>query len=132
MRRTVLSNRADLARLQVPQPLPAKLAALLVPGAIESDHVRVRVEPEIGRGPLRDRDRPGLCAQGALPSRTLGVERVHRLHEDAREVAEQRAVLSEPPAPPERERQHHCRSPLCGGRTRSIRFAAVALGHTRG
>ena len=34
---------ADLARLQVPQPLPAKLAALLVPGAIESDQVQVRV-----------------------------------------------------------------------------------------
>ena len=43
---------ADLARLQVPQPLPAQLAALLVPGSIESDHVQVRVEPQIGRGPL--------------------------------------------------------------------------------
>ena len=36
-------NGADLARLQVPQPLPAQLAALLVPGAIESDQVQVRV-----------------------------------------------------------------------------------------
>jgi hypothetical protein len=97
---------ADLARLQVGEPLPAQLAALLLPGAIESDHVQVRVQPQIGRGPLHDRDRPGLCAQGALPSRTLGVERVHRLHEDAREVAEQRPVLGQPPAPRERERQH--------------------------
>jgi hypothetical protein len=32
-----LEHGADLARLQVPQPLPAKPAALLVPGAIESD-----------------------------------------------------------------------------------------------
>jgi hypothetical protein len=44
-----LENGADLARLQVREPLPAKLAALLVPGAIESDHVQVRAEPQIGR-----------------------------------------------------------------------------------
>jgi len=36
---------------------------------------------------------PVFYAQHALPSRTLGVERVHPLHQDAREVAEQRAVL---------------------------------------
>jgi hypothetical protein len=28
----------------VAEPLPAKLAALLMPGAIESDHVQVRVD----------------------------------------------------------------------------------------
>ena len=39
-------NGADLARLQVPEPLPAQLAALLVPGAIESDHVQVRIQPK--------------------------------------------------------------------------------------
>ena len=46
-----LEHGADLARLQVPEPLPAQLVALLVPGAIESDQVQVGVEPEIRRSP---------------------------------------------------------------------------------
>ncbi len=75
-----LEHGADLARLQVGESLPAELAALLVPGAVESDQVQVRIEPEIGRRPLHDRDRAGLRAHGALPSRALGVERLHRLH----------------------------------------------------
>ncbi len=39
-----LEHGPDLARLQVGEPLPAQLAALLVPGAIESDQVQVRVD----------------------------------------------------------------------------------------
>jgi hypothetical protein len=39
-----LEHGADLARLQVGEPLPAQLAALLVQGAIESDQVQVRVD----------------------------------------------------------------------------------------
>jgi hypothetical protein len=48
-----LGHDADFARPQLPEPLPVELAALLVPGAIESDQVQVRVEPQIGRDPLR-------------------------------------------------------------------------------
>jgi hypothetical protein len=40
---------ADLARLQVAEPLPEELAALLVPGAVEGDQVQVRIEPQICR-----------------------------------------------------------------------------------
>ena len=39
-----LEHGADLARLQVPEPLPAQLGAPLVPGAIESHQVQVRVD----------------------------------------------------------------------------------------
>ena len=39
-----LEHIAHLAALQMPEPLPAKLGALLVPGAIEDDHVQMRVE----------------------------------------------------------------------------------------
>jgi hypothetical protein len=37
----------------VPEPLPAQLAALLVPGAIESGQVQVRVEPQRGFAGVR-------------------------------------------------------------------------------
>jgi hypothetical protein len=68
-----LENGPDLGRLQVAEPLPEELAALLVPGAVEGDQVQLRVQSEIRRGPLHGRDRASLCAQGALPSRTPGV-----------------------------------------------------------
>jgi hypothetical protein len=43
-----LEHIAHLAGPQMPEPLPAKLGALLVPGAIEQDHVQMRVEPQRG------------------------------------------------------------------------------------
>jgi len=72
-----------------------------VPRTIEEHRVQMGIEPHVGRRPLHGRDRPGLGTQGALPLRTLGVERLHRLQEDARELAKERAVLGEPPPPRE-------------------------------
>jgi len=57
-----LENIAHLAGLQMPETLPDKLGALLVPGAIENDCVQMWVEPEVGRCPLHDGDRGGLRA----------------------------------------------------------------------
>jgi hypothetical protein len=101
-----LEHGTDLARLHVPEPLPAELAALLIPGAIENDRVQVGIEPHVGRRPLHRSDSAGLRAEVALPGRARGVERVHRLYEDAREPAEERAVLCEPSPPRERKGQH--------------------------
>lgn len=44
---------------------------------------------------LRTTVPPSRCIQGALPSRALGVERMHRRHGDAREAVEQRAILGQ-------------------------------------
>jgi hypothetical protein len=38
-----LEHGTNLARLYVPEPLPAELAALLVPGAVENDRVQVGI-----------------------------------------------------------------------------------------
>jgi hypothetical protein len=62
-----LEHGADLIRLQVPEPLPAQLAVLLVPGAIESDQVQVRVEPQIAGVPLHDREPPRSLRPGRPP-----------------------------------------------------------------
>ena len=68
-----LEHGADLARLQVPEPLPAELAALLVPGAIESDQVQVRVggapSPEAPPRRLR-RPSPAARVSGRAADRT--------------------------------------------------------------
>jgi hypothetical protein len=39
---------ADLARLQVTEPLPDQTIVLLVPGAVEEDGVQVGVETQVG------------------------------------------------------------------------------------
>jgi hypothetical protein len=43
-----LQNVPHLPGLQVPKPLPQKLATLLVPRAIHDDGVQVGVEPHVG------------------------------------------------------------------------------------
>jgi len=70
-----LDHGADLARLQVPEPLPAQLAALLVPGAIERDQVQVRVDGapswasrrRHGNGNVNTHWRNPLCGGSVLP-----------------------------------------------------------------
>jgi hypothetical protein len=39
---------------------------LLVPGPVQDDEVHVRVQPQIGRGPLHHGDRAGLSAELTL------------------------------------------------------------------
>jgi hypothetical protein len=84
----------------------------------------MRIEPQVGRRSLHDGG-TRLGAGYAASHCALRVERVHCLNEQARECAEQRTVLPEPPRPREWERQH----PLARvdlGSTRSTRFADVA------
>jgi len=83
-----------------------KLAPLLVPGAIKRDGVEMRVEAEIGRRPLHSGDRAGLRTYGAILRRSTDIERLHRIHEDLGEPAEQFTVLREPWSPCKREGQH--------------------------
>lgn len=47
-----LEHLSDLAGLEMAERVPDELGALFVVGAIESDQVEVRVEPEIGRSSL--------------------------------------------------------------------------------
>jgi hypothetical protein len=94
---------ADLARLQMAQAFPAKLASILVPGAVEDDGMEVRGQPEVGQGPLEDGDGAGRGARDTLLGRALAVEPLHRLQEDPREAREQGAVHGETPSPRERE-----------------------------
>jgi hypothetical protein len=49
---------------EVPEPLPGEFAALLAPGTIEDDQVQVRIQPQIGRGPLHHGDRAGHAGKG--------------------------------------------------------------------
>jgi GAF domain-containing protein len=86
--------------------LEAKRGLVLVIGAVQEDHVKVRVETEVRRGALHDGDRARLRAERAAGRRTLHVERVHALDEDAGEGREQRAVMRKPAPPRERERHH--------------------------
>lgn len=107
-----LQDLAHLAGLQVRGRVPDELGALLVIGAIQSDEVEVWIEPEIGRSSLHHGDGAGLRAADAVLGRALGIERLHRFFEDAREPAEESSVLREAAPPRERERQ----DPLAKGR----------------
>ena len=89
----------------MPEPFPGEGATLLVERAIENDGVQVRVEPQVGGCPLHGCDRSGPGAGPAILRGALGVERVHRLDEDARELAEEGAVLGQATPPREREGQ---------------------------
>ena len=93
---------ADLAGLQVTELLPRERGVLLVVRAVEEDHVKVWIEPQVRGRSLHDGDRAGLGA-GRCAS---GVEGVHGLDEDARQGAEQRAVVREPAPPRKGKRQH--------------------------
>ena len=70
----------------------------------------MRVQPQIGRGPLHHGDRAGLRAELTLVRRASGVERQHRLHRDTREPAEQSWSCQAAPAR-ERGRQHPLAEP---------------------
>jgi hypothetical protein len=65
---------SDLAGLEMAERVPDEPGALFVVGAIESDQVEVRVEPEIGRSSLYHGDGAGLGAAPTLLSPTVGVE----------------------------------------------------------
>ena len=106
-----LEHLPHLAGPEVGEPLPDEFAALLAPGAIEDDHVQVRIQSQIGRGPLNHGDRAAPPAEPTLLRRASGVERQHRLDYDAREPAEQRCVLGQAAPPRERERQHPLAQP---------------------
>jgi len=69
-----LENIAHLAGLQRPETRPDKLAARLVPGAVEHHRVEMWVEPQIGRRPLHHGDRAGLPDAPTLLRRALGVK----------------------------------------------------------
>ena len=96
-----LQHLAHFAGPKMAEPFPGELTVLLAPGAIQGDDVEVGIESQVGRCPLHHVDRTGLRAELTLLRRAIGVERVHRLHEDAREVAEECAVLCEPTPPRE-------------------------------
>mgnify|MGYP000284467197 CR=1 FL=1 len=93
------------------------------------------VETQIRGGPLYRGDRADLRTHGALLRRSTDIKRLHRIHEDLCEPAEQFTVLGEPWSPREREGPHPLparslpsgHSAVQGGNTRSIRLAAVAL-----
>jgi len=90
----------------VTELLPHERGVVLVIGAVQEDHVKVRVEPEVRRAALHNRHRARLRAERAAGRRTLHVERVHALDEDAGEGRKQRAVVRKPAPPRERERHH--------------------------
>ena len=97
---------AHLAGLQMPKAGKDKLAALLVPSAVQNDCMQMRVEAQIGGCPLYRGDCAGLCTDGALLRRSTGIKRLHRVREDLGEPSEQLTVLREPWSPWEREGQH--------------------------
>jgi len=100
-----LQHIAHFAGLQMSKAREDKLVPLLVPRAIECDRMEMRVETQIGRCPLYRSDRAGLRTHGTL-RRSTYIERLHRIHEDLCEPAEQFAVLGQPRPPREREGQH--------------------------
>jgi hypothetical protein len=95
---------------EMAEPLPGELTLLLAPGAIERDQVKVRIESQVGRCPLHGGDRAALGSGTTVPPAS-GVERQHRLHDHAREPAQQCSVLGQPPPPWEREGQHPLAKP---------------------
>jgi len=58
----------DLAGLQMDQRMPDELAALLLVGTIEGHQVQMRIQPQIGRGPLNEGlpDIASVVAPGAV------------------------------------------------------------------
>lgn len=55
-----LQHLTDFARLQMSERLPRKLCPLLVVGAVEKHHVQVRVQLQVRRRALHNRDSAGL------------------------------------------------------------------------
>ena len=96
MRRTRRSSTSPTSLVpKVPEPLPGEHAVLLAPGAIEGDHVEVRIQSEIGRSPLHRGDHAALCPEPVLLRSAGGVERQHRLYGDAREPARRTVIVAE-------------------------------------
>ena len=110
---------ADLARLQVPRRAPSERGALFAVDTVEDEGVKAGMEPKVGRSSLDDGTRARLARRRA---RALRVERLDALEEDTRE----RAVAGQAGSPRKREREHPLPERGFAGRTRSVRFAAVA------
>jgi hypothetical protein len=102
-----LEDLADLARLQMTELVPRDAVAVFVIGAVEKHDVQVWIQAEIARGALYHRDCAGLGRpERAATLGALAVEPLYAAHEDARQRAEQRPILREPPPPGERKREH--------------------------
>jgi len=95
-----------LPGLQMPLPVPREVAFVLAIDTIEKDDVEMGVESHVRRGALNDGHTSRLSPFRTLVFSALRVGRVCALDEDARESPEQGAVVREPLAPWERERQH--------------------------
>ena len=101
-----LQHIAHLASLQMSKAPKDKLVALLLPGAIQSDRMEMRVETQVRGCSLYRGDSTGLRAHDARLRRSTDIERLHRIHKDLGEPGEQFAVLGEPRPPRKREGQH--------------------------
>ena len=104
----MFEHLAHLPRLQVPRRGPQERGALfavdaVAVDAVEDESVEVGMKPNVGRGPLDDRE----CARLAVGRvGALCVERLDALEKDAGERAKKRAVAGEDGSPRKREREH--------------------------
>ena len=115
----VLEHVAHLARRQARQLREGHaVRAQLAIAAVQEEHMQMWMELQGGARPLHDDHGPALRATRSRSSllrhalRVLRVKAQHRAHEDARHGSQQRAVVREPLAPRERNRQ----DPLPQGR----------------
>ena len=105
----VLEHLAHLPRLQVPRRAPQERRALFAADAVaadavavdtvENECVKMGMKPNVGRGPLDDRE-PARLAVGCVGA--LCVKRLDALEKEAGE----RAVAGEDSSPRKREREH--------------------------
>jgi hypothetical protein len=103
-----------------------EFVTLRVPGAVEKDGVDVWVESQVGGRALQDGDGARLRATVPFLPRSVRIETLHRLLEDPGERAEHSAVPGESRPQAKGNVSTHCRRPLSGGNTDSMRLAAVA------
>ncbi|MGK3958997.1 hypothetical protein WMF38_38820 [Sorangium sp. So ce118] len=84
----------DLARLQVTELVPHELCAVFVVSPVEKHDVQMWIEPQVAGRALHDGHRAALGrAERASAHGALFIQPLHALDEEARQRAEERAIL---------------------------------------
>ncbi len=99
-----LEHAPDLTRRQVRQRVKHDVCAFFLVDPIEKEHVKVWIESQIGRSSLQRHDGATLATGDARLLHALCVKCKDRLHEEARQRAEERRVEAQARAPRKRER----------------------------
>lgn len=90
----VLEPLTNRARLQVTELVPHELCAVFVVSPVEKDNVQMLIEPQVAGRALHDDHRAALGrAERASAHGALFVQPLHALYEEARQRAEEHAIL---------------------------------------